>query len=142
MFTKPLAMQFNEPVPVPVFLDPHLLEQLGRGWIIGLERICKVVEDARVFLFERDGQSQYFLFGEALEGSHGVVSPQYVDGLVYYYHSISSRLAHNFSPLPRLRGRGVGGEGGSLASTASSPQPSPPKTGEREQEWLRLRRAG
>ena len=61
----------------------------------------------------------------------------WLDAILYYALSISWRLA-KISPLsPVFGGEGLGVRGG-LASTAPSPQPSPPKTGEREPDWLRL----
>jgi len=66
-----LAIEFDEAVPMPVFLNKHFLEDCGRGRGIRFESLGKLAVNVNIF-FERDGQGQNLLFVKALKGSHGI----------------------------------------------------------------------
>ncbi len=72
VLTELLAVQLDEPVPVPILLAAHLVEDCGCGGVVSLEPLRKVAVNAGIFFFEGNGQGQNLLLAEALKGSHGV----------------------------------------------------------------------
>ena len=80
MLAELLAVQLDKPVSVPVLLGAHLVEDRGRGGVVGLEPRREVAVDAGIFFFEADGQGQNLLLAEALKGSHRFASHQLLCG--------------------------------------------------------------
>ena len=64
MFAETRLVEFAQPVPVAVLLAAHGAELGGLFGIILLQPGGKILVDARVLLFQRDGQREHFLFGE------------------------------------------------------------------------------
>ena len=53
-----------------VFVTPQFVELLRLLRVILLEAIGEIVVDAGVFLLQRNGQREDFLFGERIKGAH------------------------------------------------------------------------
>ncbi len=69
-----LSMQLDQPMPVPIFLCPHFLEQFrGRGKV-ALQTVGEIVVDTGVLFFQRDRESQDLLLRETAEGAHGILN--------------------------------------------------------------------
>jgi hypothetical protein len=70
MPAKILFEQLQQPVPVPVFLRPHLAEFCRLFRIALLQALRKILIDPRVLLLQSDGQRQHFTLTETVKRSH------------------------------------------------------------------------
>ena len=60
-------VQLDQPMPMAVFLAPHLGELLRLRRVVLLQPVGEVVVDARVLLLLRDGQRENLLFLKAFK---------------------------------------------------------------------------
>ena len=63
-------VKFQQAVAMAVLFAAHGAEFFGLFGIIGLQAVGEILVDAGVFLFQRNGQREDFLFGQAVECFH------------------------------------------------------------------------
>jgi hypothetical protein len=61
---------FEEAMTVTILFATHDAEFGGLFGIILMQAVGEILVDARILLFEGDGEGEDFLFGEAVEGFH------------------------------------------------------------------------
>ena len=70
VFAEASPIRFDKTAAVLILLADHAVEDFGRGRVVGFEILGEIGVDASVLLFLRNGESEDFLFGKGVEGTH------------------------------------------------------------------------
>ena len=70
VLAKAAFVKFQQAMAMAVLFAAHDAEFFGLLGIIRLQAVGEIPVDARILLFERDGQRENFLFGQAVKCFH------------------------------------------------------------------------